>query len=268
MKPNRIFHLPCGILPAVTALLLVGASVQPCSAYDDYSGCTTCHGNFRGSTSTKGTVFPNNNNHDMHRNAAFMDTECNLCHIGPDRTPVRIGVSTGTTNNAGLGCVGCHVAEGLRAHHAANGVSECAGCHTDGPAPRENVQPPYYGTPDTKVNNPGNTVLAANTNENWSVGDFLGLDNDGNNLYDLADYAIGPFRLLGVNREGDDFRISWLTAGGRRDAIQAAGAVSGSFFDVGTSIDIPGVGLVTTNFLEVGGATNLARFYRLKAATP
>ena len=54
------------------------------------------------------------------------------------------------------------------------------------------MSPPYYGTAYTKARNPGNTVLAANTNENWSVGDFLGTDNDGNNLYDLADYDIGP----------------------------------------------------------------------------
>ena len=62
----------------------------------------------------------------------------------------------------------------------------------------ENVPPPYYGTVDTKVKNPGNTVLVANTNENWSIGDFLGLDNDGNNLYDAADFAITPYQVLSV----------------------------------------------------------------------
>ncbi len=249
-------------------LVLFGLDGSRGLAYEDYADCKGCHGNFRGPTSTKGTIFPNNNNHDMHRNSGYMATACNLCHIGSSRLPVLIGSSTGTVNNPGLGCVGCHVAEGLRAHHTANGVDECLDCHTDAPAPPEDVKPPYYGTPDTKVDNPGNTVLAANTNENWSVGDFLGVDNDGNNLYDLADYAIGPFQLLGVNPEGDNVRITWLTAGGRTNRVQAAGAAVGSFSDVGVPVAIPGVGLVTTNYLEVGGATNWARFYRLRAVVP
>ncbi len=265
-KTTRIHH---SLLHLAVGILLASPGVHRSFAFENYSGCKACHGDFRGPTSTKGTVFPNSNNHDMHRNSAYMATDCNLCHSGSSRLPVLIGFSTGTANNPGLGCAGCHVAEGLRAHHAANGVTECSECHdTDGPPPPENVKPPYYGTPDTKVNNPGNTVLAANTNENWSIGDFLGVDNDGNNLYDLADYAIGEFRLLSVNREGNDLRVNWLTAGGRTNRLQAAGVASGLFADLGVPVAIPGVGLVTTNYLEIGGATNLARFYRVKGESP
>ncbi|MCL4787254.1 MAG: hypothetical protein KJ070_10730 [Verrucomicrobia bacterium] len=248
--------------------LLVLAGYHPVFAYEDYSGCESCHGNFRGATSTKGTIFPNNNNHDMHRNSANMGTACNLCHSGSSRVPTFIGTSTGTANNQGLGCTGCHVSAGLRAHHVNNGVTECLDCHDAEAAPPENVKPPYYGTPDTKANNPGNTVQAANTNENWSVGDFLGLDNDGNNLYDLADYAIGPFRLLSASREGNHMRLTWLTAGGRTNTVQAATAVNGTYSNLSARMVIPGVGLVTTNFLDVGGATNLARFYRLVSVGP
>jgi hypothetical protein len=146
-----------------------------------------------------------------------------------------------------------------------NGVFECLDCHDAEKPPAENIKPPYYGTADTKVNHPGNDVLVANTNENWSVGDFLGLDNDGNNLYDLADYAIGPFRLLSLDREGNNIRVTWLTAGGRTNILQAASGVSGSYSNVSASLAIAGVGLVTTNYVEPGGATNIARFYRLKA---
>ncbi len=260
-------HLCAGLN---VSLLIASLAVGHALAYEEYTDCKSCHGDFLGSTSMKGTVFPNDSNHEMHRNSESMATACVLCHTGDSstRVPVFTGSSTGSSNNQGLGCTGCHAAEGLRAHHAANGISECADCHTDGPAPPEYVKPPYYGTPDTRVDNPGNTVLAANTNENWSVGDFLGLDNDGNNLYDLADYAIGEFRLLGVNREGDNLRITWLTAGGRTDALQTAATVSGIFSDLNPPVPIPGVGVVTTHQLEVGGATNLARFYRLKGLLP
>ncbi len=252
------------------SLLAIAFACNNSFAYPRYNdvgaggGCSDCHGVFTGSISPKGTVFPSSSKHEMHRAAANMNTDCNLCHTAGDNRNPFIGSSDGTANNPGWGCTGCHVAEGLRAHHAANGIADCAGCHTDGPAAAENVNPPYYGTVDTKANNPGNTALVANTNENWSVGDFLGLDNDGNNLYDLADFAVGPYRLLSVNREGNNVRVTWLTAGGRTDAVQASGAVAGLYSNVSPPLAIPGVGLVTTNHVEVGGATNTLRFYRLK----
>jgi hypothetical protein len=49
------------------------------------------------------------------------------------------------------------------------------------------MAPPYYGTADTLADEPCNPVMASNLNENWSVGDFVGLDNDGDNDYDGAD---------------------------------------------------------------------------------
>ena len=268
---KRIILIPKKICPCWLAGVIVVVIAFLCNTSqasrqytDPDGGCVNCHGDFRGATSTKGTVFPNNKNHDMHQDSAYMGTACDLCHSGTSRVPVYIGSSNGTTNNPGLGCTGCHVASGLRAHHVINGVTECYDCHTAETAPAENVKPPYYGTADTKANNPGNTALVANTNENWSVGDFLGLDNDGNNLYDLADFAVGPYRLLSVNREGNNVRITWQTAGGRTDAVQASGAVAGSYSNVSPPLAIPGVGLVTTNYVEVGGATNKLRFYRLK----
>ena len=253
---------------AISSLLLAILGTQPSQAYEDYGGCATCHGDFRGSTSTKGTVFPGNNNHDMHRNVANMATACNLCHSGSSRVPTFIGTSTGTANNVGIGCSGCHEPAGLRKHHKVNGT-DCYDCHDPLETPlTENTKPPYYGTADTKVKNPANTVLTANTNENWSVGDFLGLDNDGNNLYDLADYAVGPYQLLSATREGNNMRITWLTAGGRTNTVQAAGAATGTYTNRSAVLTIPGVGLVTTNYLDIGGATNKTRFYRLHAIVP
>jgi len=104
----------------------------------------------------------------------------------------------------------------------------------------------------------------SNTNENWSVGDFLGLDNDGNDLYDLADYTVGPYQILSTATEGNNVRITWLTARGRRDAVQASTNVLGSYSNVSPVVSIPGVGQVTTNYLEVNGALKSSRFYRMK----
>ena len=256
------------VLGITLTMLLTGVACHTASAYSDYSGCKTCHGDFRGPTSPKGTIFPSNQNHEMHRASTSMATACNLCPSGTSRLPVYIGSSNGTANNQGLGCSGCHVGSGLRAHHVINGVIECLDCHAaEVPAP-ENVKPPYYGTPDTKVNNPGNPVQVANTNENWSIGDFRGLDNDGNNLYDLADYAVGPIPRLSAVREGANLRITWQTAGGRTETLQVAVNPGGPFTNVSPALVIPGVGLVTTNFLDIGGGTNGSRFYRLSGALP
>ena len=253
-------------LVVLAAGLLLGRSAQ---AYTNYTGCATCHGDFRSilATSPKGTVFPTSN-HEMHRASGNMGTACNLCHIGTSRTPVIIGHSTGTANNTGVGCTGCHMAAGLRAHHVINGVTICLTCHAAETPPPESFKPPYYGTADTRVKNPGNEVLMSGTNENWSVGDYLGLDNDGNNLYDLADYAIGPFKILSANPEGNDVRVTWVTAGGRTDLVQASGTASAGYANVSPAQAIPGVGVVTNDYVETGGAGQTSRFYRLKGQLP
>lgn len=264
-------------LPSLASALLivVGLLLGPDRglAYPRYrdpvsgtGNCSDCHGAFTDNTSPKATVFPSNNKHEMHRASTSMATACNLCHTSGDNRNPYIGSSTGTANNPGLGCSGCHVGAGLRAHHAVNGVTECADCHGSEVSAPENVKPPYYGTVDTKANNPANLARVANTNENWSIGDFLGLDNDGNNLYDAADFACNPYQILSTAKEGNNLRISWRTAGGRTDAVQAATQVTGTYANISLGLPIPGVGVVTTNYLEVGGATNNMRFYRVKFA--
>lgn len=254
-----------------TSLLALAAACYTGQAYERYNdGCQNCHGSFLDSTSPQGTQFPSGDKHRMHRNSANMDTDCALCHRSDDNDNPFLGSSDGIDTVPGLGCVGCHVGSGLRRHHATTGTPGCyssTGCHGTVPetAPAENVIPPYYGkTPYTKANNPGNTVLAANTNENWSVGDFLGLDNDGNNLYDAADFAITPYRVLSIKTEGNNVRVTWQTAGGRKDAIQASGVVNGAYSNVSSTLTIPGIGVVTTNYLDVGTLTSRSkRFYRV-----
>ncbi len=170
-------------------VLAIGLLSTDSHAYQRYNdGCQGCHGAFTDSTSPKGTVFPGGNKHEMHRSASYMATACNLCHTSGGYTNPYIGSSTGATGVTGIGCAGCHDGPGLRAHHKVNGVTVCSPCHTtDGTPPGENVNPPYYGTSYTKANNSCNSVAQANINENWSTGDFKGLDNDGDNLYDMDD---------------------------------------------------------------------------------
>lgn len=254
------------------SLVVIGIhSGQAFETYDAGCSATGCHGDFRGPTSPKGTVFPGGKNHDMHRYT--MGTQCELCHTSPDEFPVYIGSSDGVGTVTGLGCSGCHVGSGLRKHHQAKGVTGCyvAGCHTsasDNP-PKENViSPPYYGTAYTLVKNPANTVQVANTNENWSVGDLWGVDNDGNGLADQADYAIGPFRILSTVQEGNDIRVTWQTAGGRTNTVQAASAVSGTYANLSSAVRRTNAGVFTTNYLEAGGANKAARFYRIKSTYP
>jgi hypothetical protein len=271
-KINRIQGIGT-VLWIAGGLLTAVMSVSTSRAYSTYSGtggsCADCHGDFRGPTSPKGTVFPAGQNHEMHRASTNMATACNLCHTGTSRTPVYTWQSNGTANNTGIGCSGCHVGPGLRKHHQNNGVTVCYDCHDPSEvADPENVKPPYYGTADTRVKNPGNPVQAANTNENWSVGDFLGLDNDGNNLYDQADYAINPLQVASAKREGNSMRVTWNTAGGRTEMVQVASKLSGPYTNLSPAMVIPGVGVRTTNYLDVGGATQGMRFYRVTGQVP
>lgn len=59
---------------SLLATVLLCAVVPAAGAYEDYSGCSGCHGAFTEGVSPKGTVFPNNDKHAMHRAAANMDT--------------------------------------------------------------------------------------------------------------------------------------------------------------------------------------------------
>jgi hypothetical protein len=199
----------------VIVLVLAGLFVGPwpAGAFERWKNpstgagnCSACHGDFTDDTSPAGTVFPSGDKHAMHNGSGSMDTACDLCHTSGDGRNPFLGSSTGTNDTPGLGCVGCHgraedaghdgisngLGAGLRQHHHQAGVTNCAGCHTDAdPASAmlvgEQVSPAYYGSPDTLVALPCNPIAAANVNENWSIGDVIGIDNDGDGLVDSDD---------------------------------------------------------------------------------
>ncbi len=230
--------------PILAWLVLMALACQTAQAYPRYRNpatgagyCSDCHGAFWDATSLKGTVFPSGSKHEMHRSGAYMNTACALCHLDTDGFNPYLGASTGTTNNPGRGCSGCHTQAGLVAHHAINSVTDCLECHLLNPAPPENLKPLYYGTADTRASNPCNGEPLPMANENWSLGDLLGLDNDGNNLYDMADPACGVGGLA-VFPE---------------DAFAAVGEVGGPFHPQSITYTLTNAGAIPLDWTSAKG---------------
>ena len=216
-----------GLFMALLALWGTEASAYPRYSGDPSGGCVDCHGEFNDATSPQGNTFPDGTKHNMHR-YDMANSNCNLCHSsGPKKGNVWMGSSVGTTANPiGYGCMGCHgrledagndsgsaaspgYGAGLRQHHTNAGETICTGCHSDADPANytpvdENVLPPYYGTSDVVCDDPMNLVATFQVGENFTVGDFIGLDNDGDLLYDGADVSnISPTADAGPAQSGD-----------------------------------------------------------------
>jgi hypothetical protein len=71
-------------------------------------------------------------------------------------------------------------------------------------------------------------------------------------------------------RQGNDVLITWTSAGAHTNAVQATagdgnGGYATNFTDISSLIIIMGSGDATTNYTDVGGATNApAQFYRVR----
>jgi hypothetical protein len=63
------------------------------------------------------------------------------------------------------------------------------------------VSPTYYGTIDTRADDPCNS--APEHRRNWSIDDQFGLDNDGDNRYDGNDPDCGSGCPGDLNNDGD-----------------------------------------------------------------
>jgi hypothetical protein len=183
------------------------------SAYDQYSqnkddtNCRACHGNFRSNTyisTVDGQLW--GNLHNLHRDD-MLSGDCETCHQAGGRFPVAINSSDGGTGLDPVGCTGCHgrdedntasnpdfpfgVGAGLRQHHYNAGVTLCMGCHEDAnpgnySSVGEDILPPYYANPGT-----GHLAIPTGScnddgSENFA-GLAIGLDNDGDTLYDADD---------------------------------------------------------------------------------
>ena len=105
-------------------------------------------------------------------------------------------------------------------------------------------------------------------------------DNDGDGFSNLQEYLAGtdpnsaistPFRLTSIVRQGNNVVLTWTTSGGTTSQVQVTAGTGGGnyatngFANLGAQLIIGGSGLVTTNFTDAGGATNVpARYYRVK----
>ncbi len=102
------------------------------------------------------------------------------------------------------------------------------------------------------------------------------LDTDGDGMSNLQEYLAGTdptngasvCRITSVVRTGSDVLVTWMMGPGKTNALQAtAGAGPGSYVTNGFAdifIVTNTVG-TTTNYLDVGGATNQpARYYRVR----
>jgi hypothetical protein len=128
--------------------------------------------------------------------------------------------------------------------------------------------------------NGGSTALQTSpfTNINQialAVSRFGGLDH-----YDHIMLAQPPsaivsttvLQITSIARQGNDINLTWMTgtAGGQTNAVQATSGdangnyVTNNFADIATFM-IPGSGIVITNYVDVGGATNKPnRYYRVR----
>ncbi len=192
---------------SILVVLAIAVLASNAGAFDTYSSnggstgnCADCHGAFSSGPNPylsqhDGVAWRNGsgmsvNIHDGHR-TFMLKSDCNVCHMGTARTPVYTYQSNGGTGFQPIGCTGCHVGDGLRAHHVNSGAATCYDCHSPGTPPAENVPPPYYFTPDTAHPNKPTDPCNANGSESL-VAPPLGLDNDGNLLYDQNDPACKP----------------------------------------------------------------------------
>jgi len=82
--------------------------------------------------------------------------------------------------------------------------------------------------------------------------------------------AASALRIISAMRQGSDVVITWTTAGGHTNAVQATsgdgnGGYATNFTDISGPVIITGSGDATTNYLDTGGVTNgLSRYYRVR----
>jgi autotransporter-associated beta strand protein len=119
----------------------------------------------------------------------------------------------------------------------------------------------YFGS----TNNPAGAADADPDGDGMSnTNEFLAGTNPTNSLSAL--------RIIAVAGQTDDVTVTWTTAGGKTNAVQATaggpgGDYTNDYTDISGLIILPGIGDATTNYLDVGGATNIpSRYYRIRLA--
>jgi hypothetical protein len=212
------------VVPGVCIMVLVAiaAWAPDAQAFKFYSDnvndvgqCAQCHTGFRQdsdyvSQAEGSLLWGGKSLHQAHLDNTDVDASCDNCHGGADITAVRMvnlsSSGTGAGTAPAISCSGCHgrledentVTEngtgwgaGLRQHHNGAGVGLCLTCHADSdPAAfttaGEDTMPPYYAF---VTNGRVNTTMepCSMTDTEYLEGLTIGLDNDGDGVYDMAD---------------------------------------------------------------------------------
>lgn len=207
-RPQRVSALLCG------ALLLLAAPAGADTMYSadgETGNCATCHGDFRASPymSLSDDQSWGDDLHDVHQD--MLQGDCDTCHNVFGKFPVFLGDSIGGNGLDPISCSGCHgraedgtgtgsegYSAGLRQHHWEAGVTDCLECHDDADPINytpvgEDVLPPYYS--DADPNHPlipSDPCNPADAYPEDCAATTLGLDNDGDLLYDEADLVDCP----------------------------------------------------------------------------
>jgi hypothetical protein len=117
-----------------------------------------------------------------------------------------------------------------------------------------------------------------NTSEFSACRESVSVDTDGDGACDVEEVLAGTdpnnaasvVRITAITHEGNDLRVTWQTAGGRTNQLQAAPVVVGdhsigNFTDLGAFTVLSGSGDTSTNRVDAGAVTNgPARYYRVR----
>lgn len=96
-------------------------------------------------------------------------------------------------------------------------------------------------------------------------------DPDGDGQNNEAEFLAGmnptnaasAFRVTSVAPEGNGIRVTWMTAGGRTNALQIAESIEATYSNA-PPIVISGLGVTTTNYLDENAALLPSRYYRVR----
>jgi len=106
----------------------------------------------------------------------------------------------------------------------------------------------------------------------------MAVDAVGNQTNCTFYVAVLILQINSITPQGDDVLLTWTMPQGCTGVVQATGGdinggYNGSFTDISAPVFVPGdsffTTLFTTNYLDIGGATNIpSRFYRIRLPVP
>ena len=128
----------------------------------------------------------------------------------------------------------------------------------------------WYRYDDVTVSQVADINLGPSTSAAWPAREFnrafyFTADDGvhGNELWRL-DPVSQLVRIKSIARQGNNIALSWTSPGGMTNILQSAGAPTGNFSDLGSAMIAPPGDVTTVNHLDLGGATNAARYYRVR----